>query len=375
MPIRSAWLLNRTEDGQGQSRVDTRLAPVGTMTPTSQLGSRGGVIPGSPDGAYAFSGLYVYGQSAGMTATVASGRAVIQSDESAGAYPVAVTEYTSLTLADGDPDNPRLDLVVLRVYDEAQDASGRTEAALEVVQGVPAASPEVPATPRGALELASVLVPAGASEGTGGIAWDTAVTDLRRPTVAVGGILPEDWERDLPGSYPGQYRDAGAAGLQRWDGQAWRPYPPTPRWQDWTPQWTTSTGNRTPSFGNAHVRCRYVHTGTVVHATLEITFGSTSQFAPGDGNDNWRFTLPVRAASAVQATGFAGLQSNSLSDRAIGRVRLTTQDHLEVEIASGPVNGAALDRGGIVDALSPWTWGAGMRILAAFTYESAEAAE
>ncbi|MBW1601324.1 hypothetical protein JJV70_04240 [Streptomyces sp. JJ66] len=374
MPIRSAWLLNRTDTTQGQSRLDTRLAPVGTMTPTGQLASRGGVLPGSPDGRYPVSGLYVYGQTAGMTATVASGRAVIQSDEVAGAYPVAVTEYTPITFADGDPDNPRVDLVVLRVYDEAQDASGRTEAALEIIPGVPAAAPEAPATPRAALELATVRVPAGASEGTGGIDWNTAVSDLRRATVAVGGIVPEDWPRDIPGSYPGQYRDAGEARLQRWDGTAWQPYPATPRWHDWTPQWSLSTGTRTPSFGNATVKGRYLHTGTLVHASLDIVFGSTSSFAPGTGTDNWRFTLPVRSSDRDHAVGFAALE-DSLLDRAMGRVRLTTPDHLEIEIVSGPVSGAALDKGGLVDAISPWEWKAGMRIALAFTYESDEAAE
>ncbi|MGY1456563.1 hypothetical protein [Streptomyces sp. SS8] len=377
MPVRTAWLLNRTEDGAGQSRADTRLAPTGTMTPAGQLASRDGVIPGSPDGAWALSGLYVYGQSAGMTATVASGRAVVQGDESAGAYPVALTEYTPVTFADGDPDNPRIDLVVLRVYDETQDtSSGRTEAAVEIVQGTPAATPQAPATPRAALALAAVLVPAGASEGTGGIDWNSAVSDLRRATVAVGGIVPEDWPRDIPGSYPGQYRDVGAGGLQRWDGTAWQPYPPTPRWQEWTPRWTTNTGAGTPSFGNATVECRYVHTGTLVHASFNVYFGSTTVFGTGGTGDNWRFSLPVRASGASQAVGFAGLQNGSRARR-IARIRLTTADHLELEVSSGDVDGTAAAHSGLVDAVTPWNWSSGsyMQIAGTLVYESAEPAE
>ncbi|MTE19498.1 hypothetical protein F0L17_10245 [Streptomyces sp. TRM43335] len=375
MPVRTAWLLNRTENGTGQSRADTRLAPTGTMTPAGQLATRGGVIPGSPDGAWALSGLYVYGQSAGMTAMVASGRAVVQGDESAGAYPVAVTEYTPLTFADGDPNNPRIDLVVLRVYDETQDTeSGRAEAALEIVQGTPAATPKIPATPRAALALAAVRVPAGASEGTGGIDWTSAVGDLRRATVAVGGIVPEEWPRDIPGSYPGQYRDIGAGGLQRWDGTAWQPYPPTPRWREWTPEWTTSTGRSTPSFGNATVQCRYVHTGTLVHASLGLYFGSTTRFGSGGSGDNWRFSLPVRASGTSHAVGFAGLQLG-LRERRIARVRLTTPGHLELEVSSGDLDGTASRHGGLVDAVTPWVWESGTHIAATLTYESAEPAE
>ncbi|MEE1803819.1 hypothetical protein ACIQVO_25295 [Streptomyces sp. NPDC101062] len=377
MPIRSAWLLNRSADGTatGQSRTDTRLAPLGAMTPSGQLTTRGGVLPGSPDGRYVLSGLYVYGESAGMTATVASGRAVVHSSEAAGSYPVAVTEYTPLLLADGDPANPRLDLVVLRVYDETQDAGGRTEAALEVVQGTPSPTPAAPAIPAASLALATVRVPAGASAGSGGIDWSSAVSDLRRTTVAVGGILPEEWARAIPGAYPGQYRDIGEGGLQRWDGTAWQPYPPLPRWRDWTPVWTTSSGLATPSYGNAALRCRYVQTGTVVHGSFDIVFGTTTRFGTGAAStDNWRFSLPVTAAAGSQAAGFAGLVGTTNKDRYMARVRLTTTRTLELEMASGSAGTLAGPFGGIVDALTPWPWTDTMRISGTFTYEAAEAA-
>ncbi|RDG38478.1 hypothetical protein [Streptomyces corynorhini] len=374
MPIRSAWLLNRSDDdgtgtGTGQSRTDTRLAPLGAMTPTGRLTTRGGVLPGSPDGKYVLSGLYVYGQSAGMTATVASGRAVIHSSEAAGSYPVAVTEYTQLLVDDGDPANPRLDLVVLRVYDEAQDAGGRTEAALEIVRGTPAATPAAPAIPAASLALATIRVPAGASAGSGGIDWSSAVADLRRTTVAVGGILPEEWARDIPGAYPGQYRDTGAEGLQRWDGAAWQPYPALPRWRDWTPVWTTSTGLATPSFGNAALRCRYVQLGTVVHGSFDIVFGTTTRFGGGTSADNWRLSLPVTAASLSQAVGFAGLQA-STRERVTARLRTTTTRTLELEISSGSVDTTPVLNSGLADAITPWTWGSGMRISGTFTYEA-----
>lgn len=224
MPVRSAWLINRTETETGQSRADTRLAPVGTMTPSGALTTAGGVLPGSAGGEYLMSGLYVFGESSGMNATVAPGRAVIQGQGPAGAYPVVLTDYTEVTFGDGDASNPRIDLVVLRVYDAQFDGTGRTEAVLEVVVGKAESTPEPPLLPDASLPLAHVLVPAGASVGTGGIAWADAVYDMRVSTVAIGGILADSWNRDAPGGYPGQYRDTSST-LQRWDGARWASYP------------------------------------------------------------------------------------------------------------------------------------------------------
>ncbi|MEU8519781.1 hypothetical protein [Streptomyces sp. NPDC048577] len=223
MPVRSAWLINRTETESGQSRTDTRLSPTGTLAPSGALTTASGVIPGSLNGEHLMSGLYVYGEATGMTANVAPGRAVVQGGAQAGAYPVVLTDYTPVTFEDGDPLNARVDLVVVRVYD-AQFEGTRTEATLEIVKGTPASVPEPPALPEGALLLAQVTVPAGASVGTGGIDWPTAVYDLRHSTVAVGGILAEAWNRDVPGGYKGQYRDTSAQ-LQRWDDGRWVSYP------------------------------------------------------------------------------------------------------------------------------------------------------
>lgn len=232
MNIRSAWLLNRTDADGGQTRADTRLAPIGTVSPEGPLASRAGIIPGARSGEYVMDGLYVFGDTAGMTAKVAPGRALVQSTEAAGAYPVVLTEYTVVTFADGDPNNPRVDLVVLRVYDSQHDTSDRTDAVLEVIEGTPAAKPVAPPLPTAALPLAEVTVAAGASAGTGGIAWSGgAVLDRRRATVAVGGIVPRVAGDDTPGGYPGQYRDTVENGLERWNGHEWRPYPEVSGWQ------------------------------------------------------------------------------------------------------------------------------------------------
>ncbi|QMP84115.1 hypothetical protein HQ601_00027 [Streptomyces phage Alderaan] len=221
MPVRPAWLTNRGDTAGGQTRTDTRLAPLGTLTPTGRLTSLSGIVPGSTNGTTVLGGLAVTGTGPGtMTASVAPGRALIQSTEAAGAYPVSLDTAMTLTFGDGNASNPRIDLVVLRIYDGAVDGGAETKGAIEIVQGAAAATPIVPTVPAAAIPLAQVRVPAGASAGSGGIDWGTALTDRRTGTVAVGGILVG--APTAPGAYPGQFRDGGR-GIERWNGTSWMP--------------------------------------------------------------------------------------------------------------------------------------------------------
>lgn len=209
MTVRAAWLTNRGDTAGGQSRNDSRMTPLGTMVPAAELTTTPGVISGGNPFALTATGP--------MTATLGTGRAVIQGTDIQGSYPVAITDAETLVFVDGDPANPRVDLVVLRVYDAAYDDSGQVRAAVEIIPGTPAAAPEAPPLPAAALALYRVAVAAGVSAGTGGLDFPTVTTDVRRYTVAVGGIIPA---ADAPAAYPGQYRDDGT-GLQRSTGTAW----------------------------------------------------------------------------------------------------------------------------------------------------------
>ncbi|MEU5306002.1 hypothetical protein ACH4YO_19195 [Streptomyces noursei] len=213
MTVRSGWLVNRDAPGGGQTRADTRLVPVGTWTPNAELTSRGGVVPGGNPFALTSAGA--------MQCTIGTGRAVISGSSVQGAYPVAVTEPETLTIADGDAQYPRKDAVFLRVYDSAYDGSDQSTAALIVAQGTPSAHPEAPVASGTAEKLYEITVPAGTSAGTGGIDWATVVSDRRRTTVSLGGIQAGGWGLGYSGAYPGQYRDNGR-GLERWDGNGWR---------------------------------------------------------------------------------------------------------------------------------------------------------
>ncbi|MFD7979631.1 hypothetical protein [Streptomyces sp. NPDC059071] len=220
MALRSGWL-----QPTGQTRVSTRLTNIGATTPVDPVASRSGVLPGSPNGTYRVSGFSLT-SSGLMTANLSRGRAVIQGTAAQGAYPVCLDADMPLTFADGDPLNPRIDLVVLRVYDAESDGQTRSEVTVEVLQGQPKAVPEPPVAPATSLTLFHVRVPAGASAGTGGIPWADALTDLRTTLVGVGGILPVYNNATVPGSYPGQYQDNNnARQLQRWDGANWIAYP------------------------------------------------------------------------------------------------------------------------------------------------------
>jgi hypothetical protein len=357
MTIRTAWLLET-----GQTREDTRLAPLGTFTPTSAVATRSGVLPGSADGTARIAGFNLTGT--GMTASVGRGRAVIQGTDGQGVYPVTLTEGTDLTLTGGDPQFGRIDLVVLRIYDALYDSSGQHASVLEVIKGTAAATPVVPAVPALALPLYQVAVKAGASAANP-VAWTTAVTDRRTTTVAIGGILPVSTDTGA-GSYPGQYRDANGR-LERWSGTAWARYPAYPTWQSWTPAWTTTSGLATPTYGNATVNGRYIQDGPIVQFSLDITFGTTTTFGTGTTGDNWRFSMPVPAAQTGVTVGFAEL-GGSNANRAIGTLRCEAGNVLSLTISSGTPGSDVITNQGQVDSISPWAWAAGDTVRSTATY-------
>ncbi|MGW0945234.1 hypothetical protein ACWD4O_22165 [Streptomyces sp. NPDC002623] len=330
MNLRSSWVAET-----GQTREDTRLTQLGATTPANPLDVRSGILPGSYDGLYRLAGFWMEGGAGTMTATVHEGRAVVQADSNQGAYPVTLAEPIALTFADGDASYARIDVVVLRIYDNQYDASGFTKAAVEIVKGIPAAAPEVPQLLGIVLPVYQVRVRAGSSAGNGGVNWNDEVTDLRTPTVAVGGILPVVGETGN-GAYPGQYRDSGGA-LQRWDGSAWVGYPSAlggiapngaattasytgqyrdssdgtlqrwngsswvsyqrvPTWANYTPVWYSSTG-AAPVVGNGALNGRYVKLGTLVHLRVRLAIGTTTNLSALDAAGAWSISLPSPPAT------------------------------------------------------------------------------
>lgn len=99
-----------------------------------------------------------------MSVNVAAGQALVQRSSSSPTdyYITENTGTVNLAIAASDPTNPRIDLIVVRVYD-AQYSGALNQATVEVVTGTPAASPVVPTAPVNSLSIATVGVTANAT--------------------------------------------------------------------------------------------------------------------------------------------------------------------------------------------------------------------
>lgn len=142
------------------------------------------------------------------------------------------------------------------------------------------------------------------------------------------------------------------------------------KWSNWTPTWSTTTGAHIPSYGNAIVDCRYTVSGDLVTAYYNIQFGSTTNFNGGTAADNWIFSLPLTAAGAVFIGGSGWGQQDTFL-RAPMTPRFFDVNNFEIEITGGRVDGNAIANTGLVDAVSPWTWGSGHGVFGILNYEKA----
>lgn len=146
---------------------------------------------------------------------------------------------------------------------------------------------------------------------------------------------------------------------------------PAGSWSTWAPSWTTSTGSALPSYGNATFDCRWTFVGKTVMAHINITFGNTTNFGAGATTaDDWRFSLPVTAASAMQALGFVEINAG-IAARAVCRVRAVTTSQWCIEFSSGLTDGSNPANKNIVDAVTPFVWTAADSIRGTLVYEAA----
>lgn len=104
-----------------------------------------------------------------------------------GTYFVESRGVVNKPLATPHGSNPRIDLVVARVRDNAVDSSGVTAWDIHVVTGTAAGSPVAPAVPANCLPLASVAVAANATAITN--AHITPLTVLARPWNSAWGVV------------------------------------------------------------------------------------------------------------------------------------------------------------------------------------------
>ena len=127
--------------------------------------------------------------------------------------------------------------------------------------------------------------------------------------------------------------------------------------QSYTPTWFASTTN--PTLGNGTLVGRYVQIGKTVHATISLTFGSSTAI----GNGGYTFGLPVAAAngSIQYPVGGARLRDNSPSTYAMRTAYLNSATAVAIASESGLLVGHS----------NPWTMAAGDIINISMTYEAA----
>lgn len=311
MTVRPAWLLlGGTEPGQ--TREDTRLAPIGTYAPEDEIRTRGGVIPGGSPFAATGAGA--------MSLQIGVGRAIVQGTTAQGAYPIAVDAPETVTFADGDALFDRIDTVCLHVYDSLFDESGQNLAELEIVAGTPSGTPTAPALDPACLPLWDVRVPAGASAGVGGIDWGAALVDRRRYTAAVGGIIPRAVLSDT-GAYDGQYADIDGV-LYRWSASAeeWQLYrPPAEPVEEITTGFAVASGWSINTF-------RARRAGRVVSATAYLRRTGAPLSADPNLGDTAIGTLPAgwRPLDSIEAPASDGYGDGMVYVNAAGVCTLRT---------------------------------------------------
>ena len=211
-----------------------------------------------------------------------------------GPYVCTLDRTGRVQLDEADPSNPRVDLIVARVYDERQ-GDPRTEFVIEPVTGVAGPEPVEPTLPPVSFPIARVALPAGTTQLAGSM-----FTDLRKAAgvrTGVGVLLPGD-DPTVPGAYSGHTRYR-SAGLETFDGTTWR--------------------GASPLFV-AETREGIARTGITGIAAL------TSVAIPDPG---WPYRLQVSGSAQLTATNC----------RADLHVRLDRPDGDTIAAGIGPTNG------------------------------------
>ncbi|MFE2140176.1 hypothetical protein ACFXA3_00150 [Streptomyces sp. NPDC059456] len=270
------WLPGLSYD---ETELRKMFALLTMATSTAGMG-RGGVRPGE-------AGLAV--SLAGTTVNVSAGPAFV-TRSGQGTYFAQMGATSPGTLSAAHATLTRIDLVYLRVWDNAVDSSGLTKADTVLLTGTPSGSPVAP-TP-GATEiytvLATITVPSVAGGGTGAASVSTTA---RQVTVSPGGILPVTSAADiaLAGLYAGQARYNTVRNvLEFWTGSVWQAQGD---WAAYTPTWAGGLA----TMGSAVSKGRWTRIGNRVEVVATLKWGTGSTL----NSSNVTVTLPTTAATAA----------------------------------------------------------------------------
>lgn len=184
---------------------------------------------------------------------------------------------SDVPIAPADATNPRHDLIVLRVFDDAEDSSTQNTALVDVVTGTPAATPADPAVPDTTLVLARVVVPAGATSITNSDIVDLRVQATIRSAFTSGEQLLATAVGDGTGTLivanniPQGFNHLRVVGTLRHDGGA--------------------------SLINANLRFNAIATGNLYNGVREDVDGAGQTIGHINGANGWLFAVGDRAGS------------------------------------------------------------------------------
>lgn len=133
----------------------------------------------------------------------------------------------------------------------------------------------------------------------------------------------------------------------------------TTSWADYTPTWTSS--GTAPSLGDGNISGRYLQIGKTVFVRLHLVLGSTTT----TGSGNWRFSLPVAAASSDGVVMPATYLDNGVSWYT-GLVNCEYDGDTDYVV---PLLGSSPS--GAVTSTAPFTWNSGDALTFNGSYEAA----
>lgn len=184
--------------------------------PGRMMGWAAGVLPSRTENGIIVDLKSALGNNDGLGVGQYPGQCIIDRPGQ-GPYICTLDRTGRVQLDDADPSNPRIDLIVARVYDERL-GDPRTEFVIEPVTGQPAPEPVAPPVPPSSILLTRIALPAATKQLT-----PAMFTDLRKAAGVRGGVgvlLPGDNPAEL-GAYTGHTRYR-AGGVESFDGTRWR---------------------------------------------------------------------------------------------------------------------------------------------------------
>lgn len=216
-PMTDAWTLQLENDARdGRLHDGTFLLAV----PDSLgLAARSGVLPTYSSASEVLDLLVTpTDPTPSLGVRVAPGRCVINRT-GLGPWVIYLDAPVTVTLDAGHASNPRVDVIVARIYDHdvGDPDTGPHGPWLDVVVGTPGPVPVVPTVPDGAIPLAQVTVGAGAEQIGAG-----SITMVRRSAWPRGGprLLLDADDPNEPGACRGELRDRDGL-IERWTGASW----------------------------------------------------------------------------------------------------------------------------------------------------------